>query len=217
MPKNERKSEYELLRQRNIRERNAMFKDILKAKKKVNKVFKKKISAATKKNGPNLDSVFNEKKDDAWKPNILKAKKKVKRVSKKKISAYRESNKETNNRYYLKGKRNGKVKGLLSKQLREDLFENHPDVLLAISVCGVCYRVFKTKEELGVHKTADHANVKERNRDCYIDDNKYKCPKCDEIKKVGHVVWFAKHLRYCGKDKKKANAILGPDDVDVKE
>jgi len=131
--------------------------------------------------------------------------------------AYRERYRDTKNRYYLKGKRNGKVKGLLSKQLRDDLFENPPDVLLAISVCVVCYRVFKTKEELGVHKTADHANVKERNRDCYIDDNKYKCPKCDEIKKVGHVVWFAKHLRYCGKDKEKANAILGPDDVDIKE
>jgi len=207
MPKNERKSEYELLRQRNIRERNAMFKDILKAKKKVNKVFKKEISAANKKNGPNLDSVFNEKKDVAWTPDILKAKKKVYSYP------YREYYKDTKNRYSLKGKR----KGLLSKQLREDLFENPPDVLLAISVCVVCYRVFKTKEELGVHKTADHANVKERNRDCYIDDNKYKCPKCDEIKKVGHVVWFAKHLRYCGKDKKKANAILGPDDVDVKE
>jgi len=212
MPKNERKSEYELLRQRNIRERNAMFKDILKAKKKVNKVFKKEISAANKKNGPNLDSVFNEKKDVAWTPDILKAKKKVYSYSKK-----YENYQDTKNRYYLKGKRYGKVKGLLSKKLREDLFENPPDVLLAISVCVVCYRVFKTKEELGVHKTADHANVKERNRDCYIDDNKYKCPKCDEIKKVGHVVWFAKHLRYCGKDKKKANAILGPDDVDVKE
>ena len=54
-----------------------MFKDILKAKKKVNKVFKKEISAANKKNGPNLDSVFNEKKDVAWTPDILKAKKKV--------------------------------------------------------------------------------------------------------------------------------------------
>ncbi len=52
-----------------------MFKDILKAKKKVNKVFKKKISAAKKKNDLNLDSVFNEKKDDAWKPDILTAKK----------------------------------------------------------------------------------------------------------------------------------------------
>ena len=30
---------------------------------------------------------------------------------------------------------------------------------------------------------------------------RYKCPKCDEIKEVGHVVWFAKHLRYCGKER----------------
>ena len=32
---------------------------------------------------------------------------------------------------------------------------------------------------------------------------------------VGHVVWFAKHFKYCGVDKEKADAILGPSDADL--
>ena len=36
------------------------------------------------------------------------------------------------------------------------------------------------------------------------------------MKDVGHVVWFVKHLRYCGSNKEKANEILGPNDVDIR-
>ena len=30
------------------------------------------------------------------------------------------------------------------------------------------------------------------------------------------MVWFVKHIKYCGSNKEKANAILGPNDVDIK-
>ena len=43
---------------------------------------------------------------------------------------------------------------------------------LGVSVCIVCYKVFPTKEALGMHKTADHSQVKERNGDCFVDETK---------------------------------------------
>ena len=49
-----------------------------------------------------------------------------------------------------------------------------------------------------------------------IGKNKYKCKHCDKSLTLKHIVWFVKHVKYCGVDDKKANQLLSPEDVEVK-
>ena len=46
-------------------------------------------------------------------------------------------------------------------------------------------------------------------------ENIYHCPTCDKNISVIHIVWFIKHLTYCGVDNDKANQILKLGDLDT--
>jgi len=121
-------------------------------------------------------------------------------------------------RYHLKGNRLGRAKGPLSLALKDDLFDDAPENLVGISVCPFCYGVFKTKKAHKIHVQTKHQDEKHKRPakgPYYISETKYKCPTCNKEKDVLHLVWFVKHMRYCGKDDDKANAILGPKDKEV--
>merc|ERR1719319_917413 len=59
-----------------------------------------------------------------------------------------------------------------------------------------------------------HPNIKTKKGKYHIGKNEFKCPTCNKKIVVQHIVWFIKHMRYCGKDDVKANDILGPGDTD---
>ena len=82
---------------------------------------------------------------------------------------------DTKNRYYLKGNRHGKGrKGLLSRELRTDLFDDAPEDLLSISVCTTCYKPFKSKEGLAQHREEEHKDAKKQREQgpYYISDTR---------------------------------------------
>ena len=46
--------------------------------------------------------------------------------------------------------------------------------------------------------------------DYEIGKNEFLCPTCGQEISVQHIVWFVKHLKFCGKDDVRALDILTP-------
>jgi len=124
---------------------------------------------------------------------------------------------DTKYRYYLKGNRQGLAKkGVLSRNLITDLFVEAPADLLSISVCTLCYQPFQTKQSLELHLEHAHCGTRKKKHGAYhISDTKYKCPTCKEEIIVGHIVWFVKHMRFCGNNSEKALDLLAPGQDDI--
>jgi len=112
-------------------------------------------------------------------------------------------------------------RGDLSQNLKDDLFDIAEiiDDVKAISVCLSCLSYFDTYEKLKAHKKTVHKKKRFVTSDyspSIIGKNKYKCKHCDKSLTLKHIVWFVKHVKYCGVDDKKANQLLSPEDVEVK-
>ena len=103
----------------------------------------------------------------------------------------------------------GPGKGMRSFNLALDLFEGrHIDF---IYVCHACYTYFDTEKKLIVHKANIHMKVGGGINDGDYHTghaNQFSCPKCLELVKVKHLVWFLKHLKYCGQDDERAGQII---------
>ena len=109
----------------------------------------------------------------------------------------------------------GPGKGERSYKLSQDLFEGrHSDF---IYVCHGCYRFFDTEKKLSLHKEEVHPAGVSRGEHHTADPNQFRCPRCAEFIAVKHLVWFVKHLRFCGEDEDLANSLIGPDDYSSDE
>jgi len=107
--------------------------------------------------------------------------------------------------------------GVLSKKLPFDLFDS-ADVarkVKLICICPFCFKVFHDKDQLTDHRTIHHDDIgynkgpSIRNwHNCIQGKYEYKCNKCDKSFKLQHLVWFVKHIKFCGVNDEKANEIL---------
>jgi len=137
--------------------------------------------------------------------------------TKKKKDKIKERHRDAANRYFLIGSYNNFHKGQLSAQLREDLLDGNNDSLDNIEslfVCHLCYQVFPFADAYNLHMEEKHANKRPRHGRFYVGENTYHCPTCDHDITVLHIVWFVKHLKYCGVNDDMAAALLKPGDLD---
>jgi len=161
---------------------------------------------------PNLSNLMLPQEED--KENRFKGEESCHDVPTKKKYSVKERHRDTLNRYFMVGSYNGFVKGQLSANLKFDLFDDPPNDLTSIHVCHVCYQTFPFIDAFNLHVEEKHAGKKSRNGRFFKSENVYNCPTCDRNISVIHVVWFVKHLKYCGVDNVKSNQILKPGDVD---
>ena len=95
----------------------------------------------------------------------------------------------------------GPGKGERSFKLAEDLFSGrHIDF---IYVCHTCYMYFDTEKKLSMHKDG-HPKGGTKGEYHTYNSKEFQCPKCSELILVKHLVWFIKHLKYCGEDDQAA-------------
>eukprot|EP00088_Acartia_fossae_P021655 TRINITY_DN23030_c0_g1_i11.p1 TRINITY_DN23030_c0_g1~~TRINITY_DN23030_c0_g1_i11.p1 ORF type:complete len:754 (-),score=93.36 TRINITY_DN23030_c0_g1_i11:204-2465(-) len=123
---------------------------------------------------------------------------------------YLSSYKDTKAQFYFRGKN----KGEKSSALAADLYEDN-EKPVSVSVCTICYAYFPLKDDLLVHMSSEHQKARNKIGKHYVNPTTYHCPKCDKDISVKHIIWFVKHLKFCGQDDEKAQDILGPDDKDM--
>jgi len=163
---------------------------------------------------PDLTNLMLPQKEDE--ENISSWEESSENLLTKKKCNIKERHRDTLNRYFMVGSFNGFVKGQLSANLKYDLFDDlASEEMTSIHVCHVCYQTFPFIDAFHLHIQEKHAGKKPRNGRFFKSENIYHCPTCDKDISVIHIVWFIKHLTYCGVDNDKANQILKLGDLDT--
>ena len=109
----------------------------------------------------------------------------------------------------------GPGKGERSYKLAQDLFDGrHTDFIYA---CHSCYQYFDTEKKLNTHKDEVHGFVAVKGEHHTLNSKEYHCDTCSETIAVKHLVWFIKHLKYCGKDNERAHQFIAADDYSSDE